>query len=550
MRWRGLVLVVGLLAAPRLAAQRADSLGITAAELGARLRLISSDAFEGRYPGTRGETLTTTYLVNELKSFGLRGGAAPAGPDPAVLWLQPVAMLVHHPDSTSPNQARLSGRITRTLDHGWDIRLLNLSAQPEVQAGGELVFVGYGISAPAYDWNDFQGLDLRGKVAVALLGEPAIAGDTVRFNGVRASRYSWSREKLQEMERRGAVGVLWLQRAGTLQRSGVTGTRRLAADATGATLLFGGAVTDSTLARLLPAGTLPLASLIESAAQPGFRSIPLGVRLDVRFRTRPEVVISHNVIATVPGRDPRLRNEHVVLSAHWDAYGIGPAVGGDSIYNGALDDGSGVTALLALARVFAKHPQPRSITFLFTTAEEWGLLGARAFVCGGPLLLSRIVANVNLDGGNELFGPTRDVAPLGIELSTLGRTVADVSRRAGLAVTPDPYPAEGYFLRADNFPFAAAGVPALYMALGTDGVGVPAGFVDQKIKEYLDRSYHQPSDEYENVVLDLDGAKQFAELVRDVTIAIAAAPERPRWNPGAEFQRPANPRPGASCPIQ
>jgi hypothetical protein len=550
MRRGGLVLAAGLLFTPPLTAQRADSLDITAAELGARLRLISSDAFEGRYPGTRGETLTTTYLVNELKSFGLKGGAAPAGPDPAALWLQPVAMTTHRPDSTSPNEARLSGRVTRRLEHGSSIRLVNLSARSEVQAGGELVFVGYGISAPAYGWDDFGGLDLHGKVAVALLGEPAIAGDTVRFNGVRASRYSWSREKLQEMERRGAVGVLWLQRAGSLSRSRVTGMRRLAGEAVAATLLFGGGLTDSTLATLLPPDGPPLDSLVARAARPGFRPVSTGVRLDVRFRTRPEVVTSHNVIATVPGRDPRLRNEHVLLSAHWDAYGVGPAVAGDSIYNGALDDGSGVTALLALARVFAKHPQPRSITFLFTTAEEWGLLGARAFVCGGPLLLSRIVANVNLDGGNELFGPTRDVAPLGIELSTLGQTVADVARRSGLTVTPDPYPAEGYFLRADNFPLAAAGVPALYMALGTDGLGVPAGFVDQKIKEYLDRSYHQPSDEYENVVLDLNGAKQFAELVRDVTVAIASSPERPRWNPGAEFQRPANKRSGGTCPIQ
>lgn len=550
MRWSGLALGAGLLCAPPLAAQGADSLSITATELGARLRLISSDAFEGRYPGTRGETLTTTYLINELKSFGLRGGAAPAGPDPAVLWLQPVAMLTHRPDSASPNEARLSGRITRTLEHGWDIRLLNLSARPEVQAGGELVFVGYGIRALAYDWDDFRGLDLRGKVAVALRGEPAIPGDTIRFNGVRASRYSWSQEKLQEMERLGATGVLWLQRAGTLSRSPVTGTRRLAAEATGATLLFGGALTDSTAARLLPPGTPPLDSLVAAASRPGFRPIPLGVRLDVHFRTRPEVVTSHNVIGTVPGRDRRLRNEHVVLSAHWDAYGIGPAVAGDSVYNGALDDGSGVTALLALARVFARHPQPRSITFLFTTAEEWGLLGARAFACGGPVLPSRIVANVNLDGGNELFGPTRDVAPLGIELSTLGQTVADVARHSGFAVTPDPYPAEGYFLRADNFPLAEAGIPALYMALGTDGIGVPAGFVDQKIKEYLDRSYHRPSDEYDTVVLDLNGARQFAEFVRDVTIAIAGASGRPRWHPGAEFQRPANKRPGAACPTQ
>ena len=547
MRLSGLALGAGLLCAAPLAAQRPDSLAITAAELGARLRLISSDEFEGRYPGTRGETLTTSYLINELKSFGLRGGAAPSGPDPAVLWMQPVAILVHRPDSASPNEARVSGRISRTLEHGGEIRLVNLSARPEVQAGGELVFVGYGIRAPAYGWDDFRGLDLRGKVVVALPGEPTVPDDSVRFNGVRASRYSWGPEKLQEMERLGATGVLWLRRSGTLSRSPVTGIRRLAAEATRATLLFSGALTDSAVAALLPPGTPRLDSLIAAAARPGFRPVPLGVRLDVRFRTQPQVVTSHNVIATVPGRAPRLRNEHVVLSAHWDAYGIGPAVAGDSVYNGALDDGSGVTALLALARVFAKHPQPRSITFLFTTAEEWGLLGARAFACGGPLLPSRIVANVNLDGGNELFGPTRDVAPLGIELSTLGQTVADVARRSGFAVTPDPYPAEGYFLRADNLPMAEAGIPALYMALGTDGVGVPAGFVDRKVKEYLERSYHQPSDEYDNVVLDLNGARQFAEFVRDVTIAIAGASERPRWHRGAEFQRPANTRPGAAC---
>ena len=242
-------------------------------------------------------------------------------------------------------------------------------------------------------------------------------------------------------------------------------------------------------------------------------------------------------MGVVPGTNPALANEHVVISAHWDAYGIGAPVNGDSIYNGALDDGSGMTAALALARVFAANPQPRSITFLFTTAEEMGLIGAQAFVCKGPLSVDRIVANLNLDDGIELFGPKRDVAPLGVELSSLGRTVAEVARSKGLRVSPDPFPQEGFFLRADNFPFARAGVPALYVALGTDDAHQPAGFTVAKTNEYLQRHYHRPSDDYATVVLDLRGALQYAEFTRDLTIAVASARERPQWNAGVEFSR-------------
>ena len=248
--------------------------------------------------------------------------------------------------------------------------------------------------------------------------------------------------------------------------------------------------------------------------------------------------MTHNVIGVVPGTDRARRDEHVVLSAHWDAYGIGPAVNGDSIYNGALDDGSGTTALLALARVFARAPQPRSLTFLFTTSEELGLLGAEAFVRAGLLPMEAVVANLNLDDGMELFGRKRDVAPLGIELSSLGRTVEQVASRMGLRVSPDPFPEEGFFLRADNYPFARAGVPSLYMALGTDGEKHGKAWVDAKVKEYLERHYHRPSDDYATVVLDLDGAKQYADFVRDVTTAVASDPARPEWKPRAEFARP------------
>ena len=523
-------------------AQRSDSLAITTEELGARLRFISSDLFEGRAPGTRGEALTTAYLASQLEAFGLTPGARG---DSGAAWLQPVSIITHRADSTSPNEARLSGRLTRALEHGRDIRFSNLGGAAEVRTGGELVFVGYGIHAPVYGWDDFRGIDMRGKIAIALLGEPGTGGDTTRFNGVRASRYSWSTDKIAELERRGAVGVLWLGGGRPFSRAPVTGTRRLATSG-GRTLVVGGLISDSTLSALLPREAGPLAAVLERAGRPGFRPIALGTRLDVAFRTRLVPVTSHNVVGVVAGRSPRLAGEHVVLSAHWDAYGIGPAVGGDSIYNGALDDGSGVTALLALARVFAAHPQERSLTFLFTTAEEWGLLGAQAFVCDGPLPADRIAANLNLDHGIELMGAMKDAAPLGIELSTLGRNVAEVAAAMGVRVSPDPYPTEGFFLRADNYPFARAGIPALYMAMGTDGVHRPAAAVDSIVNEYLQRHYHRPSDEYDTVVRDLRGARQYAEFVRDVTISVAGAATRPAWLAGAEFQRPA-PADGAGC---
>ncbi len=511
-------------------AQRPKSLTIDTTELGARLRHISSDQFEGRLPGTRGESLTTAYLVGELKAFGVRPGANGE-------WLQPITIATHRPNRDAAPNVRLAGRLTRELQHGRDLRLANYSSGPEVSAIGELVFVGYGIHAPVYGWDDFAGVDLRGKVAVGLLGEPAVADDTARFNSSRASRFSRAADKVAEMERRGALGVLWLRPAGSLSRAPASGPSRLTSDIAPKGVVFTGNIADSTVAALLPPGSESLMALTARAARPGFRAVPLDVRLDVRFRTVPATLATHNVVGVVPGTDTALASEHVVISAHWDAYGIGAPVNGDSIYNGALDDGSGMTAALALARVFAANPQPRSITFLFTTAEEMGLIGAQAFVCKGPLSLDRIVANLNLDDGIELFGPKRDVAPLGVELSSLGRTVADVARSKGLRVSPDPFPHEGFFLRADNYPFARAGVPSLYIALGTDDADRPAGFTVTKTNEYLQRHYHRPSDDYATVVLDLRGALQFAEFTRDLTIAVAGARERPQWNAGAEFSR-------------
>lgn len=542
-----LVFILALTASP-VAAQAPDSLAISTQELAARLKFFSSDLFEGRYPGKKGEELTTAYLISELQSFGLQPGAAPTPGDTNPGWLQPVELLVQRPDSASvPVQARLSGRISAELAPGKEVTFVNAGRRPDVEASGDLVFVGYGIDAPMYKWNDFAGTDLKGKIAVMIFGEPTLPGDTVRFNGVRASRFSWFSDKLADLERRGAVGMLLIRPNGAFTQGPVRFGRYLAADVDDNGLRFLGGITDTALARLLPPKAGSLAAVLKAAEKPGFRAVPLGVKLAVRFRTQTSTVTSHNVIATVPGREGIHAREHVVLSAHWDAYGIGKPVDGDSIYNGTLDDGSGVTALLALARVFARHPQPRSLTFLFTTAEEWGLFGAYAFVCSGPIPLDRIAANLNLDDGIELLGPKKDAAPLGVELSTLGQIARSTAEHMGLKLSPDPYPEEGFFLRADNYPFARAGVPSLYMALGTEPVQGTKQFVDAKVKEYLEQHYHQPSDQWGTLKpLNLEGSKQFAEYVRDVTIAVANEAQPPSWVAGGEFKREAR-SPSRKC---
>src|SRR5215213_5587580 len=305
---------------PPISAQTPDSLAISTQELAARLKFFSSDLFEGRYPGKKGEELTTAYLISELQSFGLQPGAAPAPGDTNASWLQPVELLVQSPDSASPPvEARLSGRISGELAPGKDVTFVNAGRGPDVEAAGDLVFVGYGIDAPMYKWNDFAGTDIKGKIAVMIFGEPTIPGDTVRFNGVRASRFSWFSDKLADLERRGAVGMLLIRSNGAFTQGPVRVGRYLASDVDDNGLRFLGGITDTALARLLPSKVGSLPAVLKSAEKPGFRAIPLGVKLAVQFRSQPSTVRSHNVIGTVRGTDAALADQHVVLSAHWDA---------------------------------------------------------------------------------------------------------------------------------------------------------------------------------------------------------------------------------------
>jgi Zn-dependent M28 family amino/carboxypeptidase len=301
-----------------------------------------------------------------------------------------------------------------------------------------------------------------------------------------------------------------------------------------------GWITDESAAALMRPAGLNLAALRAQAGTREFRPVPTGITLDLRFRNGVQHLRSENVVGVVRGRDPALGKEYVALSAHWDHHGIGPAVNGDSIYNGANDNASGVADLLAIARVAAASPRPkRSLLFTFVTAEESGLLGSAYFAENPTVPAAQIVANLNLDGGN-LLGRTRDLNVLGETKSSLGPQLAAMVRGEGIRLSAELHPEAGEFYRSDHFSFAKAGIPAVSIGAGTDVVGKPAGWGAQQEDDYIAHRYHQPSDEY-RPDFDLTGAVQLSDIVLRFALQLANAAGVPAWNRDAEFRavRPA-----------
>jgi Zn-dependent M28 family amino/carboxypeptidase len=349
--------------------------------------------------------------------------------------------------------------------------------------------------------------------------------------------------KYEEAERRGAAGMLIVH---TTERAGypwqvVVGSnsvehRLLQRDASGpAPIGVRGWITDSAATALLKQAGLDLGALRKQAESRDFRPVSTGITMDVAFRNSVARMQSENVVGVVRGRDSKLKEEYVAYSAHWDHLGIGPVVSGDSIYNGASDNASGVADLLAVARAVANGTQTRrSQLFVFVTAEESGLLGSAYFAQHATVPVSSIVANLNVDGGN-ILGRTRDLAVLGDNKSALGPMLAHMVRQQGIRLSPDERPEQGRFYRSDHFSFAKAGIPAVSIGAGTDFVGKPAGWGKGQSEEYTAIRYHQPSDQY-RPDFDLAGAVQLSEIVFRFGRLLANSPVTPTWNADAEFK--------------
>lgn len=514
---------------------------ITEAEIDGYLRFLSSDAVEGRAPASRGGRITTEYLASQLRAFGLRPGNDTS-------YVQTVPIDVVTAEASSMRVAA-SGRAMATLRHPLDVVVWAGSAVPSSAASGELVFVGYGADAPEYQWNDFKDLDVRGKVLLILVNDPpAPASEPGLFGGRAMTYYGRWTYKFEEAERRGAAGALIIH---TTQDAGypwqtVVGSwsseNRMAPRPAGAAAPLGarGWITDSAATALLAQAGLNLGDLRAAAMRRDFRPMPTGITMDIAFRNDVRHLRSDNVVGIVRGSDPGRRDEYVAFSAHWDHFGIGPAVNGDSIYNGALDNASGTADLLAVARAAAAGPPPsRSLLFVFVTAEESGLIGSAYFAEQPTVPADRIIAALNVDGGN-LLGRTNDLRVLGDTKSSLGPSLASFVRPRGMRLSPDEHPERGYFYRSDHFSFAKAGIPAVSIGAGTDYVGRPAGWGAQQQEEYTSQRYHQPSDEY-RPDFDLSGAVQLSEVVLGFGRHLANAPGVPTWNRDAEFRSARKP---------
>jgi Zn-dependent M28 family amino/carboxypeptidase len=505
---------------------------INTAALAAHLRYLADDLLEGRAPGTRGGDLAARYIAAQFEALGLEGAAADGS------YFQPVALVGTKPEATLAWGPPGGARTLRFADDfvAWAER-----PEPEIVADGEVVFVGYGIAASEWQWDDYKDENLRGKILLMLVNDPGLRDSTV-FLGRTLTYYGRWTYKLEEAARRGAAGALLVHtdESATYPWGVVRGSwtvEQFQLDrAVAQSLSFAGWVTFDAASAALSGVGLDLDSLSRAAATRAFRPAATGLRAAMTVSSRVRRVHSANVVGRLRGSDSGLAAEAVLFTAHYDHKGVGIAVRGDSIYNGAEDNASGVAAMLGAADALVRAQQRprRSVLFIATTAEESGLLGSAAYAEQPLVPLARTAAVINLDHTN-VRGATRDVWALGADRSTLGPVLAAAARAESLAVAPVA-DERGSFFRSDHFPLARAGVPALSLQRGQDYVGHTREWAAEQESRWNSQRYHQPSDEYSS---DFD----YAGMVQQVRVAVRIALEvgnatgMPQWVSTSEFQR-------------
>ncbi len=531
-----LVRVAGAATAPvPEAVERTAKAYITRAALAAPIRFLSSDLLEGRAPATRGDQLARLYLQTQLEGLGY----SPAFTDGA--WQQPfdiVGIKGKFPASWS-FEAR-GARVALAWRDDY-IAVSGLQGESVAVKDAELVFVGYGIQAPEYQWDDFKGASLTGKILVMMNNDPD--WDPNLFAGKRRLYYGRWSYKYESAARQGAAGAIIMHTTPSagypwqVVQSSWGGEAFELPAGSEPRLRVKAWATEDAVRRLLQAGGHDLDKLLASARSREFRPVPLHIHTSITFTNTLSRVQTANVGGVLPGSDVQLAAQVVVLSAHHDHFGIGePDASGDRIYHGAVDNASGCAQLLAIARALAALPQRprRSILALFVAGEERGLLGSQYYAEHPSFPAGRIAADVNIDGGN-IFGRTRDATLISMGKSSLDDIAASVARSQGRVLKPDQFPDRGYYYRSDQFSFARIGVPALFFDDGTDFVGRPAGWGRQQIEEWELHKYHQPSDRLDGS-WNFDGMSQDAQLDMLSAWLIAQAPSMPTWKPGDEFE--------------
>jgi len=502
------------------------------------IRFLADDLLEGRGTGLRGGLLAAKYIAAQFEALGLE----PASADRT--YFQHVEMIGVKPDLTSKLEVKSSNGSVE-LKFGDEFVAGSEVEQTEVPINTDIIFVGYGIQAPEFNWDDYKGLDVRGRIVMMMVNDPpATTAEPNLFGGRALTYYGRWTYKYEEAARRGAAGVILIhtnESAGygwNVVRSSWNSERfGLVPDENITPLKMKSWVTEDAARKLVNLAGQNLDQLRQQAQTRDFRPMPLNVRVETTMKNSVRRLRAPNVAGILRGSDATLRNEFVVYSAHWDHLGIRPEQAGDHIYNGAVDNATGIAGMLAIAKAFAalETKPKRSILFLATTAEEQGLLGAEYYARKPLVPLAKTVANINLDSMNVL-GMTTDITPLGAHRSTLGKIIEAVATENKLTVSPDARPEQGSFYRSDHFPFAKAGVPAVSFNPGSQFVGHSAKWGEEQFKDYNEHRYHQPSDEY-SPNWDFSGMVQQARLSFWVGLRVANAAETPQWNKGDEFER-------------
>jgi len=508
---------------------------ITPATLRAPIRILASDEFEGRGPATRGDALSRLYLSTELETLGYKPGGEQGG------WEQ------------SFDIVGVKAKLPATWDFTGKSGTTSLKLSEEYIAGSgvqtpsagikdaQLVFVGYGIEAPEYKWDDFKGVDVKGKVLVMLNNDPD--WDPKLFAGPTRLYYGRWTYKYESAARHGAAGVIIVHTTPSagypwqVVQSSWGGVQFELPAENEPRIQLKGWATEDAVRRLLKTGGADLDALVKQAKSRSFKPVPINLRTSISFENEVSRVRTANVAGLLPGSDPKLKDEVVIFTAHHDHFGIGePDKTGDRIYNGAEDNAAGCAQVLAIARAMAALPERprRSVLILFVAGEEQGLLGSKYYSLHPTFAPGKIAANINYDGGNYR-GRTRDLTQIGHGKSSLDGIAKALLEKQGRTLVPDQFPDKGYYYRSDQFSFAKIGVPALYFDNGYDYIGKPAGWGKKEHEQWTEHIYHQPSDQ-------LTDAWVFDGMIEDATIGfeagwlIAQADQMPTWNKGDEFE--------------
>jgi len=507
-------------------------------------RKLSSDEFEGRAPGTKGEQLTVQYLTDQFRAAGL----APGNPDGS--WTQKVPLVGLTPQPQGAFVVKKGGQ-TRPFRIRDEVVVFSKHVTDEVRLeNSELVFAGYGVQAPEYQWDDFRGVDVKGKTILVLVNDPPVpvAGnpntlDPKIFGGPAMTYYGRWTYKFEKAAELGAAGVLVVHETApagypfsVVQGMGGERFDLVTPDKNAGRAKIEGWISMDAAAALLKMAGQDYQKLKALAATREFKAVPLGATASVTIKQKSRTIDSQNVIAKLTGSDPVLKNEYVIYSAHWDHFGIGEPVNGDNIYNGALDNASGCATVLEIAREAKRlNPPPkRSLLFLMVTAEEQGLLGSQYYAEFPLYPLEKTLANINIDGINQ-WGRTKDLTLIGLGASDLDDYARDAAAEQSRVLRPDAEPEKGFYYRSDHFNFAKKGVPALDPDAGIDFIGKPADYGKKKRDEYTSTDYHQPSDQVKPD-WDLSGAAEDAQLFLAIGHRVAQADKYPEWKPGNEFK--------------